>query len=143
MANEEKKARNQEKRAKKKAALQLVLNFVKEGTEDQGLLSAVAILTPGQRFGGTVRTGIKDVVAELFLEKKAVLEMDLFTELKLGRAEMRSISKKLIRNNKPEERMWIHFDPQEGMYTLVHTGADTPKDWTGYTPINAEEMDIV
>lgn len=144
MASEEKKAKSREKRAAKKEALNKVLSFVKENADgDEDLMGAVKLLTPGQRFGGSVRTGIKDIAAALFLEKEEVSETEAFNELKLGRPGMRKVVKQLISKRDPEDRLWVSFDPESGVYKLVATGKEAPEGWTGYTPVEVEGMEIV
>lgn len=143
MASEEKKAKSREKRAAKKAALQSVLTYVKENTDNEDLLQAVKLLTPGQRFGGTVRTGIQDVAASLFKEKGQLTEVEAFSELKLGRPGMRGVIKKLIRKRAPEDRLWVSFDPVEGIYKLEAEGENAPDGWKGYRPVVVEDMEIV
>lgn len=146
MANEEKKAKSKEKRAKKRASLLRVLDFVKKQelfAKNEALKADVSLLTPGQRFGGVSRVGVKDVISKMFEEKPTWTEMELFQKAKVGRAEMRGVSKKLIRKSDPDNRKWIHFDAEKGVYTLVAVGPTPPKGWTGYLPFDAEELDIV
>lgn len=139
----EKKDRNKEKRAKKKAALIRILDYVKTNSSDDQLLADVKFLTPGQRFGGEVRTGIMDVAYAVFREKRVLTEAEAFEAFKMGRPGMRSICKKLIRKQKPENRLWIYFDAQEGTYSVKGEGADSPEGWTGYKPLKVEDMEIV
>jgi 16S rRNA G1207 methylase RsmC len=140
MTKEEKKAKNQEKRANKKAALKKVLAFVKENSNDQELLSAARLLTPGQRI---IVSAKKDVIAELFMEKSVIHEDEIWSAFKMGRPQMRKVRVNLIKKAAvPEERVWIDFDTVSGNYTLLHIGAETPKGWTGYTPIEMDDFII-
>lgn len=140
---DEKKSKGKERRAKKKAALLRILDYVKTNSSDDSLLADVKILTPGQRFGGTVRTGIVNVAAAIFREKQILTEEQAFREFKLGRPGMRSICKKLILKLEPKDRIWVHFDVAEEVYKVVSEGPDAPEGWTGYTPLKVENMEIV
>lgn len=139
---EEKTAERLAKRTAHKANLKLVLDFVKENTENDELLNAVKALTPGNR-GASVRTTAKDVIAALFVENGTINEEQLFQDYRLGRAEMRKIRVNLIKKAEPADRLWIEFNPETGDYTLVGQGVNAPKGWTGYTPIVIEDMEIV
>ena len=137
------KTKGQIRRELKKAALTKVLAFVKESTEDKELIEAVVALTPGQRFGTTRRTGMKDTIAALFQDKNEWDEDEIWSEYKLGRGEMHKIRVNLIKKNKPEDRVWISFDAVNGLYRLEATGAEAPEEWTGYKPITIEDMEII
>jgi len=136
-----KKAKSVAKRAAKKEALKKVLAFVKANTEDEAALKAVKLLTPGQRFGGA-RTAKGDVIVEAFAEHDVIKEDTIWNQFKLGRAEMRKICVNLIKKKAPENRLWISFNPEKGVYALEGTGADAPDEWTGYTPVDMDDMDI-
>jgi len=139
MTKEERKGKNQKKRAVRKANLMAVLNFVKENTDDTGLLSAVKFLMPGSRI---VRTTAKDIILGLFVDNSIINENELFANYKIGRVEMRKIIRRSIKNPDTAEKMWISFDPETGDYTLEGRGADVPEGWTGYTPITIEDMEL-
>jgi len=136
-----KKAKSVAKRAAKKEALKKVLAFVKANTEDEAALKAVKLLTPGARFGGA-RAVKSDVIVAAFAEHDAIKEDTIWNQFKLGRAEMRKICVNLIKKKAPENRLWISFDPEKGVYALEGTGAEAPEDWTGYTPVDMDDMDI-
>ena len=140
----EKKSKNQAKRANKKAALLTVLGVVKNSedyAENETVVAAVKLLTPGARFGGT-RTGVTDVIAEAFMENPTIDEDQIWGEYKLGRKEMRSICVNLIKKREADDRLWISFDAEAGLYTLETTGAEAPADWSGYTPVDMVDMEI-
>jgi len=137
----ERKARNVVKRAAKKEALKKVLAFVKEN-DPEGLAVEVKLLTPGARFGGVARTGRVEVIAEAFTNESQIDENVIWDEYKLGRREMRGISIGLIKKREPDNRLWISFDSETGIYTLEGTGADAPAGWTGYEPVDVEDLDI-
>ncbi len=134
-----KKAAKLEKRKAKKAALVSVLAFC---TENEALSDEVALLTPGRRFGAMVSTA-KSAVLEMIQSAVTVTEDEIWNEHKLGRAEMRKIIVNCIKKAKnPDERVWISFDPEAGVYSLVAEGADTPKGWTGYRPVDVEDIKL-
>lgn len=136
-----KKEANVAKRARKKEALKKVLAFVKSNTEDAEALAAVQLLTPGQRFGG-VRAVKSDVIVEAFMANDEIDEDMIWNEYKLGRAEMRKICVNLIKKKAPADRLWISFDPDSGVYTLDGSGESAPDEWTGYTPVDMDDMEI-
>jgi len=137
----ERKEKNIVKRTLKKDAVKKLIAFVKGNSEDNELLLACKLLTPGQRFGGT-RTGAGSIIEEAFLEVDSWDEDTIWKQYKLGRAEMRKICVNLIKKKAPADRLWISFVSETGIYTLEATGPDAPADWIGYQPIDMEEMDI-
>jgi hypothetical protein len=137
----ERKARSVAKRAAKKEALKKVLSFVKETGGDQ-FAAEVKLLTPGARFGGGVRTGKADVIAEAFMNESQINENQIWDEYKLGRREMRGICINLIKKRSPENRMWISFDSESGIYTLEAIGEKAPAGWTGYEPVDVDDIDL-
>ncbi|MHC5062118.1 MAG: hypothetical protein ACYTFK_13720 [Planctomycetota bacterium] len=85
----------------------------------------------------------KMAVVEKIQSAVTVTEDEIWNEFKLGRAEMRKITVSLIKKAKsPEERVWISFDPQEGVYSLVAEQADVPSGWTGYRPVDVEDIEL-
>ncbi len=140
MTKEEKKAKNQVKRAAKKAALMSCSIFVREHTEDEALIAQALLIKPGTRMATRITS--KDVIAELFLEQGSVTEDEIWGEHKLGRAEMRKIRVNLIKKSAPAERVWIDFNAEEGVYTLMSEGPDAPEGWTGYRPVDIEDIDL-
>lgn len=137
----ERKARAKAKRAKKKEALKAVAQFVKDNSQDESLLEAAALITPGVRVGG-IRASRKDVIEEAFQNQDAIHEDEIWAEYKMGRTDMRKACIGLIKKKAPEDRMWIGFDPDSGMYTLEGTGPNPPAGWTGYRPVDMEDMEI-
>ena len=76
------------------------------------------------------------IVNELFTKVgDTAEEMQIFQQYKLGRGDMHKLCGGAIKQAKnADSRKWIHFDAQEGLYTLVGIGADAPQGWTGYIP---------
>ena len=141
MTKEEKKELNAKNREIKKDALKAILKFVKENTDDTNLLDAVTFLTPTVR-QSIQRINAKSIVADLIVKEGSINEMDLFTTHRIGRIEMRGIMSQLIRKADPQDRIWISFDPDTGIYELVHQGEETPEGWTGYIPVTIQDMEI-
>lgn len=120
-----------------------------KGTKDELLekiskaKDAMKILRPSlygeSTFGGGVAAKHVEFTGMFKEIGDTVDEMQLFKELKVGRKEARNMIKQSIRKSAPDERKWIHFDAEIGLYGLVDTGAEAPDDWTGYIPV--EEMD--
>lgn len=132
------------KEEKKEAKAELY-NKVKEAIKDNGeATEAMTILRPS--LYGSVRIGSAGGVgkhiefAGMFNKKNdTVEELALFQSLKVGRKEVRELNKKQLKKAILKDRKWISFDPAEGIYKLEAIGANPPKNWTGYVPI--EEME--
>ena len=89
-------------------------------------------------------TGVKAVVMGMFSDVGDTIDEDsIWEHNRLGRAEMRKATVNLIKKEKPEDRLWISFNPEEGVYALEGTGADAPEGWTGYTPVKIEDIEII
>lgn len=149
MTEAEKKAKKETKKAEKKAQrdnlqklIALLIGSV-EGDEITAPMIGLAVsLKKKPRTAGL--TGVKAVVMAMFEDVGDVVsEDDIWTDNRLGRAEMRKVTVNLIKKEKPEDRLWISFDPEEGVYTLVGKGAETPTGWTGYTPVKVDEIEIM
>lgn len=140
-----KRAERQARREAKKKANALVLDFVRNNTEDEQLLEAVALLTPkrpGGGGGGRLASATPDI-KERIMENGSLDEDTIWSEFKLGRTEMRKITRNFIKKAKdPEERIWVSFDPQEGVYTYEGQGSEPPAGWTGYRPVDVEDIDL-
>jgi hypothetical protein len=140
MNKEEKKERNQAKRAAKKEALTALIKFVKENTTDEMLIQAAAALTPGRT---VQRSNTQSAISNILLENGSINEGDIFNQFKLGRGEMKKVIRNLIKKRNPEDRIWVEFDPDTGVYSVVGQGSEAPEGWTGYQPVTIEDMEIV
>lgn len=133
------KTKGQIRKENKKAAILRLINFVKANTKEKQLLEDCVLLTPGNRT--FTRSTSIDVIVAAFDQKKEWHENEIWEKFKLGRGEMRKISRKLIKDAKtPEERVWLDFNPITGKYTFVHKGKDMPSGWRGYRPVNAADL---
>lgn len=138
------KAASQAKRKNKRNSLVLILDFVKsrKNVPDE-VQAAVRLLTPGQRVGGGGGPKKLDVYADLFTARDQVSEMEIFQSFKAGRAEMRKICVSLIKKRKPEDRIWVQLDSAAEVYVVQGIGANSPNGWTGYTPVEVEDTEII
>lgn len=137
----EKKAEKKAKKDLKKKQLLALIAFVTENTEDPELIAAAKNLTPGQRIA---RVGMKEVITDLFENVgQTVGEDQIWTDHRLGRKEMRSITNNLIKKEKPENRKWISFDSENGVYELQGIGHGAPNGWTGYVPASLEDVEVL
>ncbi len=139
-----KKGAKLEKRAAKKEALLTILDYVRGSDSAETLKTELALLTPGNRAGrSSYVSSARGAVIELLVENTVVTEDEIWNEFKLGRAEMRKISVNLIKKvTDPSKRIWVSFDPEDGEYTLIGHGSDVPEGWTGYRPVDTEDIDL-
>lgn len=139
------KARRDERNAASKALIDLVLKTKAEDLNEEVLsdMKELAnIIKPKSSAGtGSSRVSIISQVSALFDEEAEVDELTIFQTLHLGRGDMNKAIKNIIKNSVPEERKWIRFDPEEGVYILEGLGAVAPEGWTGYVPIEEVAVD--
>ena len=116
--------------------------FVEGGTITEEMNELANSLKKKARTPGL--TGVKAVVMGMFSDIGDTIDEDsIWEHNRLGRAEMRKATVNLIKKEKPEDRLWISFNPEEGVYVLEGTGADAPEGWTGYTPVKVEDIEIM
>lgn len=131
------------KDAAKRANLAKILTFAAEKGDDTIKALAKAMLKP-TRVAGTRQTSAS-LLTEMF--KGATVpnqrhEDELFKNFRVGRSEMRNYIIRAIKNVKPEERVWVSFDPQTGVYKLAGTGKDAPANWKGYKPLVVDGVEV-
>ena len=136
----EKKAKNKVKKAAKKTALLRILKFVSE-QEDHGLTGEMLLVTPGQRGGGG--GSIMETFKDLFTANTEVQGLELYQDHGMGQGEMRKIVRNLIKKMEPTKRIWVHYDKPSDTYTVMGVGAKAPEGWTGYRPVEVEDVIIV
>lgn len=146
----EKNTAAREKGRAKRAATKKLVDHVLANIEDftDELVEAAKFLVP--KHGGGSRDSAnskKQLFLDMLNEKGNVHEDDLFLALKLGRVEARNIRNELVKTL-PEDRIWISFDKETGIYNIVGTGAEKPINYNGYVPeeakiptVEAEEID--
>ena len=137
--SEAQKAEIKRRRDEKNAALKTLITLVvdsKDLTITPEMTELAKLAMPKNGGGsGIKKSSMMNLVGGLFTDKDVVDEIEVFNELHIGRSEMAKNIKLLIKNFKPEFRTWIKFDAENGEYIVEGRGADTPKDWTGYTPV--------
>ena len=133
-------------KAEKNEARRELWNIVKTGvSEKKDAMQALKVLRPSL-YGISIGVRGGDPLYKRFgnlFEKKGdmIEELDMFTELKIGRKVCLSLIKDNIRKADPiSSRKWISFDVESEVYTLKGIGEKSPKDWTGYLPV--EDVDI-
>lgn len=135
-------AKTKAKHDARKAATEALLGFAKENCKDASLLEAIKVLTPGAGRGAPKAPGAADAIRKALLEGKAISEEKIWSEHKLGRVEMRRICVGLIKKAEPRDRVWVSFDPETGMYEVKGKGAKEPRNWTGYVPVEIEDLPL-
>lgn len=132
------------KRHARKAALLKVLDYVSKQA-DHGLAEEIALLTPGQRFGAEKGMSRLDSFAEFFAfaDNAEVKGLEIYRDFGAGQGEMRTIVRNLVKARRPAERIWVHYDKPSDTYTVMGVGAEPPKGWTGYRPVEVEDVEIV
>ena len=76
-------------------------------------------------------------VCDLFKQNNTQTEDSLWNALKVGREEMRKIRKDALNKpaeGKPENRLWISFNVESGVYILEGQGETAPEGWKGFMP---------
>lgn len=106
------------------------------------VVEAIRVLVPirSAKSGGTPRGSKQQLLDKLLVmfqehENKLTL-MEIFREFKMGEGEMRIRMRNSLNDRKPEERMWISYDPDSEVYTLEAVGVNPPAGWTGTLPKN-------
>ncbi len=137
----DKKVEKKALKAKKKTALLNILKFVNE-QEDHGLTGELLLVTPGSRASGG-GSSVLDTFKELFTEQAEVKGLKIYQEHGIGQGEMRKIVRDLIKKSKPAERIWVHYDKPSDIYHSVGVGESAPEGWTGYRPVEVDDVEIV
>jgi hypothetical protein len=133
------------KREKRKKALAAVLNFL-NGLESlpEDIKKAAAELIPGRT--RAPQRAANAVFIDLFgaLEIGAsVKEDELWSKHKVGRAEMRTVMRDLIKKAEaPDKRLWVSFDIDKEIYTLEGKGVDAPDGWSGFVPMEVQNVQV-
>lgn len=142
---EEQKAEIKRRRDERNAAMRTIVALLTSGkelspediAEMQGLAEVAAPKSGGRSgSGGSSRVAVMDVVSGIFDDVKEISEDQIFIDHKLGRTEMTTAIKNIIKKYDPKERKWISFDPETGVYKLEGKGPKPPRGWTGYVPVD-------
>lgn len=126
------------KRAAKNSAFE-VLKAIVDASKDEKAKAALTTIRPalygvvaaGDHSGNT--SGVNKFVA-LVVEKKSISEDEVFKALKIGRKDAAGYIRKFLKKAAPADRVWINFDKGSGLYFVVGTGANAPKEYTGSIP---------
>lgn len=133
------------KREAKNAAKERIRNYMASDDCPEDLKADLLLVVGLGRGSGapSPMASAKAAVLDMVQERGTVSEDDIWSEFKLGRAEMRKVIVNAIKKAKsPEDRVWIRFNPEDGVYEYVATGADIPEGWTGYRPVDVEDIDL-
>ena len=135
----EQKAEIKRRRDERNAAIKALIESIladKEGYITEEMKELAKLAAPKTNSGsGVKRSSVMDTVRGYFEDKAEADEIEVFQALKMGRQEMATSIKNIIKKSTPEERVWISFDPEEGLYTVEGRGAEVPEGWTGYVPV--------
>ena len=111
--------------------------FTKDEFEALRMLAILAAPKSGGRSGsGATRTSVMSIVSGIFDETKEISEDQIFIDHKLGRTEMATANKNIIKKFDAKDRKWIAFDPETGIYKLTGKGENPPRGWKGYVPVD-------
>lgn len=147
MTKEEKKDARKAEKKQRKEDLKKLVAFIEANAGKKVMLSddVVALALAQKKKARTNGiTGMKAVIRNMFHEVGVqVSEDQIWSDLKLGRAEMRKLTVNLIKKEAPEDRVWVSFNAEEGVYTCEGFGPDAPEGWTGYTPVKVEDIEIM
>ena len=137
MTKEEKAIKNREWGVARKEALNGILNYlviIKEELPGD-VVKCVEVYTQKKI---AVR-GVKvEVLAYLEDNKKGVHEDDFYVKFKLGRVEARTMFNSLLKVE-PENRIWVSFNRDTGMYKIEGKGESIPKNWDGYLTADLQD----
>jgi len=138
------KAADEARRAEKKAALDVLREYVGEQVkanavpEDKlfAIKTALFALMPQRSSTPTVKETMQDKLLRLFNGKKTVdgMEVYQFEGTHWGVSDMRRNITIAIKTGEPDKRLWIEYNGKTDEYTLLATGAKAPLGWMGYIP---------
>lgn len=143
MTPEQKKAYDDSKaksaadyKIRKAAAKKVIMDFFikNPNTEPEFIKSVKYLIGEGER---SARTGVTGELRALFIERKSIPAVELFTKYEYGRTEGQRMIK-LFLNCEPDDRLWIKLE--DGKYILGGQGPKAPVGWTGYIPVVKETL---
>ena len=136
-----KKALKKELRAERAVAFEVIKKLVDE-QKDKSFEEALKKIRPSM-YGLTIQRagGAANAFLELVAKTGTVSEDEVFKQLKVGRKECAGHIRKSLKKSEPNDRKWISFDIKTGIYKVAGTGANPPRDWTGYVPAE-ESLDL-
>jgi hypothetical protein len=133
----ERKALNKTRGENRNKAFDTLKALVEKSADDTAK-KALATIRPSifgvARVAGTGNISIATRFVNLIVEKKTISEDEVFKMLKVGRKDCSHFIKRNLQKVAPEERVWINFDKEKGIYTMVGKGAIAPATYTGAKP---------
>ncbi len=102
--------------------------------DEKALIDAIRLfIGGGQRM---VTRSINAALRDAFIAAgdKGLTELEVFKQFKIGRPEMGTKIRVLLKHLNPEDRIWIRFDEEHETYRAVGRGKTPPKGWTGFNP---------
>lgn len=131
----------------KKAAKKNLIDTIKTTTTDDNVVNALKVLCPGWFKERVAKDGILPKwkqFSNFFTTKgQEVDELDIFTEMKVGRAEIRLLIKEEVQKEENDATKWISFNSETGIYTCLKIGENAPKEYTGPVKIVKEEVNLI
>lgn len=133
-----KKEKAEQSRLLRNEAKGRLREFAKELPDDDSMKGDLLLIVGT---GARARTGrstisVNTVLRDLFLEKTEISEMEIFTNFKIGRPEMSIKSRIFVKVPDPADRIWVIFDEDKEVYRMIAKGAEVPKGWEGYVPVD-------
>lgn len=138
---DEQKEKNAARNAKRNDAF-AKLKELCDKNEDPKYREALTVIRPSlygaSRGGGGGGTSMRSKVIAHIVSKGQCSEDELFKHFKVGRKETNQYIKQALRKEEPANRVWISFDPSNGIYKMQGKGAKAPANWKGYIPEESE-----
>lgn len=117
--------------ARKVTAREVITTYLKDDTRIPKEVREAILYISGTGVR-SARSGINSELKALFLEKKSISTVDIFTKFDYGRPTMNQKMKLFLNPSDPKDRIWVTFE--DGNYVLKGTGENAPKGWTGLLP---------
>lgn len=87
-----------------------------------------------RKASGPRQNSLAFMLTNMIVTKRSVQEEEIFKAFKIGRKEVAGILRSNLKNSDPENRQWIKFDIENGVYSYVSMGINPPANWDGYVP---------
>lgn len=139
--DEAKAAKKKAQRAQKSEAFEFI-KFIADKSGNEKFIEALKVVRPSMY--GIARSGgssSADKFIAFINEHNQVGEDRVFKEFKIGRKDCAGYIRKHLKTTEPANRVWIDFNPSNGLYKVSGKGANPPKDWKGFIPV-AENVNL-
>ena len=143
------KAKRMKRAETRKNALNVIIEFARTNiaiaTDPAPIKAALLALKPMRVAGGSnmIRETVQSKLLSAFNGSDTLTGLDAYRKMHYGTPDMRRSMILAIKTGKPEDRLWIEYDGQTDMYTLVGTGPEAPYGWTGYVPVDTGTIPTV